>query len=185
MNSQVEQYFRQIDKAIVDNDPDRIMEAALHLSLAAHREPEYPDEWLDLLLEKLGKFKNNSQLGGQFLFDALLAVVEQLNDKQLQTLLDHLDENYGFYVEPSLSFLIAEWIGSLRNRRALAIIEKWVNHCTATEPLTNLKTAIYEFSDNPFLSYSAESMLVERARQLRAEVEKILKERSRETKGSD
>lgn len=177
MSSEVEQYFRQIDEAIVDNDPDQIMEAALHLSLAAHRESEYPDEWLDLLIEKLSKFRSKNQLGGRSLFDAILAVVEQLNDKQLKILLDHLNENYGCYIEPLLSFLMAEWIGGLRNRWALETIEKWVDVRTATEPLTNLKTAIYEFSDNPFLPYTAEPALVDRARHLRAEVEKILSDR--------
>ncbi|KPJ87791.1 MAG: hypothetical protein AMJ53_17635 [Gammaproteobacteria bacterium SG8_11] len=172
----IEDLFEKIDRSIEKDDVEMLRESLVELSISDELlEPKkngtYPDHILNFLLAKLAAFRNSSREGGWDIFSTILSDVENFDENQFASLLKHIEENYGYYVEPKLSYLLAEWLGGCRDEWAINTIEKWLNNSTNVVPLGNLKTALYEFLDSP-LPYRADPDLVEKASQVRKSLNK-------------
>lgn len=126
----------------------------------------YPDEVLEFLLTKLLAFRNLNKEGGWDVFITLLSEMDYCNERQRERFLKHIEENYGYYIEPKLSYIMAEWFGGCRDEWAINTIEKWSGEKIHEVPRDNLKTALYEFTDS-LLPYTAEPGLIKRAVQLK------------------
>lgn len=184
-----ETYFHRIENAIKKDNQDELSDALIALSISdgVRGENQYPEVVLKRLFEYLTLFQGSSQKGGESIFQQIIASVPQLSSEQLRQVCDHLNLNYGKYIEPNLSWAIAEWVGGCRNSWALDFMEKWTSDQTPLTALEGLAAAFDEFVGDVNISYaySADDALLKRAHELSKKFRLILenkKKRSLQTK---